>query len=80
MKVIDGKAIASRLRADLKAEIAQSEKVPGVAVISVGEDPASQVYVRNKIKACSELGIRSYSYELPKDSSQAELESLKNNK
>lgn len=76
MKVIDGKAIASRLRADLKAEIAQSEKVPGLAVIIVGEDPASQVYVRNKIKACAELGIRSYSYELPKDSSQAELESL----
>lgn len=76
MKVIDGKTIASRLRADLKAEIAQSEKVPGLAVIIVGEDPASQVYVRNKIKACAELGIRSYSYELPKDSSQAELENL----
>lgn len=76
MKVIDGKAVASRLRAELKEKISNGEIAPGLAVIIVGEDPASQVYVRNKIKACAELGIRSYSYELPKESSQAELETL----
>ena len=76
MKLIDGKAIAASLRAELKEKIAQLNSVPGLAVIIVGEDPASQIYVRNKIKACAELGIRSYSYELPKDTSQRELEGL----
>ncbi len=76
MKVIDGKAVASRLRAELKEKISNCEIAPGLAVIIVGEDPASQVYVRNKIKACAELGIRSYSYELHKESSQSELETL----
>lgn len=76
MKIIDGKAIAASLRAELKEKIAQSNNVPGLAVIIVGEDPASQIYVRNKIKACAELGIRSYSYELPKETTQGELEDL----
>ena len=76
MKIIDGKAIAASLRAELKEKIAQSNNVPGLAVIIVGEDPASQIYVRNKIKACAELGIRSYSYELPKETTQGELEGL----
>lgn len=74
MKIIDGKAIASALRAELKSKIAQSEKKPGLAVVIVGEDPASQIYVRNKVKACAELGIRSYTYELSAETSQAELE------
>lgn len=76
MKIIDGKAIASALRAELKSKIAQSEKKPGLAVVIVGEDPASQIYVRNKVKACAELGIRSYTYELSAESSQAELERM----
>ena len=76
MKIIDGKAIAASLRADLKAQIVQLNKVPGLAVVIVGEDPASQIYVRNKIKACAELGIRSYAYELPKETTQSELEEL----
>lgn len=76
MKIIDGKAIASFLRAELKEEIAREDCVPGLAVVIVGEDPASQIYVRNKVKACAELGIRSYSYELPMESSQKELEDL----
>ncbi len=76
MKLIDGKAIAASLRAELKEKIAQLDRAPGLAVIIVGEDPASQIYVRNKIKACAELGIRSYSYELPKETSQCELEGL----
>ena len=76
MKIIDGKAIAASMRAELKAKIAQLNTVPGLAVVIVGEDPASQIYVRNKIKACAELGIRSYAYELPKETTQAELENL----
>ena len=76
MKIIDGKAIASELRAELKLKIEQSDEKPGLAVIIVGEDPASQIYVRNKIKACGELGIRSYAYELPALTSQEELEAL----
>ena len=76
MKIIDGKAIASRLRTELKERIAQLNTVPGLAVVIVGGDPASQIYVRNKIKACAELGIRSYSYELAETTSQRELEDL----
>ena len=76
MKIIDGKAIASRLRTELKERIAQLNTVPGLAVVIVGGDPASQIYVRNKIKACAELGIRSYSYELAETTSQSDLEDL----
>ena len=76
MKIIDGKAIAAQYRANLKSQIAQSDKTPGLAVVIVGADPASQIYVRNKVKACAELGIRSYSYELPEETSQADLEQL----
>lgn len=76
MKIIDGKAIAASLREKLKGQIAQSNSVPGLAVVIVGEDPASQIYVRNKIKACAELGIRSYSYALPMETTQAELENV----
>ena len=76
MKIIDGKAIASVLRAELKNKIEQSDKKPGLAVVIVGEDPASQIYVRNKVKACMELGIRSYTYELPASIAQSELENV----
>ena len=76
MKIIDGKAIAARLRTDLKEKIAKLNTAPGLAVVIVGGDPASQIYVRNKIKACAELGIRSYSYELAETTSQSELEDL----
>ena len=76
MKIIDGKAIAAQYRANLKEQIAQSDKTPGLAVVIVGTDSASQIYVRNKIKACGELRIRSYSYELPEETSQADLEQL----
>jgi len=76
MRIIDGKAIASELRAELKEKIAQSEDRPGLAVVIVGNDPASQIYVRNKVKACADLGIRSYTYELPAEVSQTALESL----
>lgn len=76
MKIIDGKAIAAALRAELKEKIAQLQRVPGLAVVIVGDDGASQIYVRNKIRACEEVGIRSYSYALPATATQEELESL----
>lgn len=77
--IIDGKALAAKLRGELKEKVAafKSEKGDiGLAVVLVGEDPASQVYVRNKIKACEEVGIRSFSYHLPAESSQEEVEVL----
>lgn len=62
-RIIDGKAIAARIRESLKAEIQRLSNergfTPGLTVILVGNDPASQVYVRNKEKACKEVGIRS---------------------
>ena len=76
MKIIDGKALSSEIRAELKEKIANSVKKPGLAVVIVGEDPASRIYVRNKIKACEELGIRSYCYELPFDATQEDLEQV----
>jgi len=76
MKLIDGKALATELRLQLKEEIEASEKKPGLAVVIVGNNPASMIYVRNKIKACAELGIESYAYELAENVSQEELEKL----
>ena len=76
MKIIDGKAYSVQLRAEIKDKISRLDKTPGLAVVLVGTDPASQIYVRNKIKACEEVGICSYSYELPESSTQAQLESL----
>ncbi len=76
MKIIDGKALAAEIRAELKTKIEKRERKPGLAVVIVGDDPASRIYVRNKIKACGELGIRSYSYELPENSSQKAVEAL----
>lgn len=76
MKIIDGKALSVKLREDLKIKIEKMSRKPGLAVVMVGEDPASQVYVRNKIKACEDLGIRSYSYHFAEESSQTEVEAL----
>ena len=76
MKIIDGKAWANKFRAELKEKIEKTGIVPGLAVVIVGDDPASQIYVRNKIKACGEIGIRSYSYELPANATQADVENL----
>lgn len=76
MKILDGKALSAQVRAQLKEKIETSNKQPGLAVVIVGEDPASQIYVRNKIKACAEVGVRSYSYELPATASQQDLETL----
>ena len=74
MKIVDGKGLAAKLRAELKEKIAKQALKPTLAVVIVGDNPASQIYVRNKIKACEEVGIRSLSYELPAEISQKALE------
>lgn len=78
-KIIDGKAIALQVRSEIKAETERLIKEglqPGLAVVIVGEDSASQVYVRNKIKACAEVGFYSENYELPADATEEELLAL----
>ena len=76
MKCINGKAIANQLRLALKESIEKEKEKPGLAVVIVGNDPASQIYVRNKIKACAEIGIQSYCYTLSEDATQEEVEDL----
>lgn len=73
MKLIDGKAHSAAMRAELKEKIAAHAAKIGLAVVLVGDDPASQVYVRNKIKACEEVGIASFSYRLPEETKESEL-------
>ncbi len=76
-RIIDGKGIAQALRADIKqrvaARLARGQRTPGLAVVMVGDNPASQVYVRNKRHACAETGIREFSHDLPGDTTQAAL-------
>ena len=73
VNVIDGKAIAAALREELAVEVAGMDKKPGLAVILVGDDPASHVYVRNKIKACEKVGIQSFESRLPEKATQEEV-------
>ena len=70
---LDGAALAARLKAQIREEAAALPRPPMLAVVLVGEDPASQVYVRNKIRACEELGIRSENHLLPADTTQEAL-------
>ena len=85
--IIDGKKIAEKIISEIKNKVItnQSEGVapPGLAVIQVGEDPASSVYVRNKRKACEEVGMKSFNYDLDQSTTQKELielvESLNSN-
>ena len=70
---LDGKACAEALEERLKQRILESKLKPHLAVIIVGDDPASHVYVRNKIKSCERLGIKSTHLELSKETSQEEL-------
>lgn len=76
-KILDGKALARELRAEMAARVqdavATGARPPGLAVILVGENPASQVYVRNKQKACAETGINSVPFLLPETTTTAEL-------
>lgn len=68
MEIIDGKSVAQHVRAKIKEEISTIDKKIGLAVILVGDDPASQVYVRNKLRACEEVGMKSFLCNLSKDS------------
>ncbi|HYH62798.1 MAG TPA: bifunctional methylenetetrahydrofolate dehydrogenase/methenyltetrahydrofolate cyclohydrolase FolD [Solirubrobacterales bacterium] len=76
-EIIDGKAVAAAVRAEVAADVkafsAAHDATPGLATVLVGDDPASHVYVGNKIKACEEVGIRSIHHGLAADVSQAEL-------
>jgi methylenetetrahydrofolate dehydrogenase (NADP+)/methenyltetrahydrofolate cyclohydrolase len=79
-KLIDGKAVSAKIRANITRDTAEFEKKyhvkPGLAVIIVGDDPASAVYVRNKEKACGEVGFASWVYRLSENTEQAELDAL----
>lgn len=79
MNIIDGKAVSKAVRERVAAETVELKKkgvTPGLAVIIVGEDPASQVYVRNKEKACEEVGFYSEKFALPENATQEELNAL----
>lgn len=78
-KIIDGKKIAAQIRAEIGKEVkalARRKIVPGLAVVLVGDDPASQVYVRMKKRACGELGFASFDHDLPKNCTEKRLLNL----
>lgn len=78
--IIDGKAVAKEVQKQIKAEVEGLERrwsmAPGLAVVLVGDDPASHIYVRNKEKACKEVGIKSFEHFLPATVSEKELLAL----
>ncbi len=80
MNLINGKEISAAIRAELREEctafVAKRGYAPGLAVVIVGEDPASQVYVRNKARACEEVGFYSEVHRLPAETTQDELNTL----
>lgn len=79
-QIIDGKALSAQIRQEIKHHIAQrtaqGQRAPGLAVVLVGSDPASQVYVSHKRKDCAEVGILSISHDLPAETSQETLLAL----
>jgi methylenetetrahydrofolate dehydrogenase (NADP+)/methenyltetrahydrofolate cyclohydrolase len=79
-QIIDGRQVAADIQRDLRARIenrvAAGRRRPGLAVVMVGEDPASAIYVRNKRKACEDAGIRSVAHDLPADTTQDALDAL----
>jgi methylenetetrahydrofolate dehydrogenase (NADP+)/methenyltetrahydrofolate cyclohydrolase len=79
-QLIDGEATAAAIHGELKAEVeklrAEHGIVPGLATVLVGENPASQAYVRSKQKRCGEIGIRSFGHNLPENATQEEVEAL----
>ena len=79
-KIIDGKLVAGAIRANIKEQVeaykASTGKEIGLAVVLVGDDPASAIYVRNKIKACEEVGIKSFAYKYDADMQEEELVNL----
>ena len=76
-QIIDGKALAAKLKVDMQVEITSLAqkygRAPGLAVVIVGDDPASHVYVKNKKIACEQVGIKSFSYELPAETTQEHI-------
>ena len=78
--IIDGKAISAQIREEIAEKVkiynARTGALPGLAVVIVGENPASQVYVRNKKKACEQVGFNSWVYEMPEATTQDELNAL----
>ena len=72
-KIIDGKAVSAAVKERVRDDIARDGLDIGLAVVIVGDDPASRVYVNNKKKACEFCGIKSYEYALPQDTTEAEL-------
>ena len=72
-ELIDGKAVADAVLDDCAAQVAEGGNPPGLAVVIVGENPASQVYVRNKVRACERVGLRSRKIALPEATSEDEL-------
>lgn len=79
-QLIDGKAVAMQVRQQVARQVESrreaGSRIPGLAVILVGEDPASEVYVRNKHRACEQAGIHSFRHQLPAATTQSELEFL----
>jgi methylenetetrahydrofolate dehydrogenase (NADP+)/methenyltetrahydrofolate cyclohydrolase len=78
-KIIDGVAVAADIRRDLKTRVASLRErgiVPGLAVIIVGDNPASRLYVRNKIRACDEVGIKSFRFDFPQAAGPDEVLAL----
>lgn len=79
-EIIDGKSLATQMRWLIKQGVdgykQKYKREIGLAVVMAGDNPASQVYVRNKIKACEEVGIKSFSYTLPQNSAQKDVEEL----
>ncbi len=72
-QIIDGKAISAKVKEEVKAEVARDGLNVGLAVVIVGDDPASRVYVNNKKKACEFCGIKSFEYALPAETTEEEL-------
>ncbi len=77
-KLIDGKAVSARVKSEVKKELEDLGIHAGLAVVIVGNNSASRVYVNNKKKACAEVGIESYEYALPEETSEEELLDLVN--
>lgn len=75
-KLIDGKAFAAELRRDIRERVSTRSRAPGLAVVLVGSDPASRIYVHNKHQACEEVGFVSRAYDLPADTAEAKLLAL----
>src|SRR3954463_712461 len=75
--LLDGKKLAATMQAELAqqvaAHVAEGKRAPGLATVLIGEDPASQIYVRNKRRACAKVGMLSRDHDLPADTTQQHL-------